>query len=75
MEKKEKAVPRARGHHSRNTVWTDGSRPENKRVGAAFVWRAPSGWSGRRFHLGTNNEVFDAEVFAIYQELLWIEGL
>ena len=29
---------------------------------------------GRRFHLGTNKEVFDAEVFAIYQALLWIEG-
>ena len=54
-------------------VWTDGSRLEDKRVGAAFVWRSASKWSGRRFHLGTNKEVFDAEVFAIYQALLWIE--
>ena len=27
------------------------------------------GWTGRRFHLGTNKEVFDAEVYAIYQAL------
>ena len=26
-------------------------------------------WTGRRFHLGTNKEVFDAEVYAIYQAL------
>ena len=27
------------------------------------------GWTGRRFQLGTNKEVFDAEAFAIYQAL------
>ena len=58
-----------------NTVWTDWSRLESRRVGAAFVWRSAGGWSRRRFHLGTNKEVFDAEVFAIYQALLWFEGL
>ena len=35
----------------------------------AFAWRAHEGWVGRRFHLGNNKEVFDAEVFAIYQAL------
>ena len=39
-----------------------------------MVWKSPGGWSGRCFHLGNNKEVFDAEVFAIYQALLWIEG-
>ena len=29
----------------------------------------PWGWTGRRFHLGNNKEVFDAEVYAIYQAL------
>ena len=24
-------------------------------------------WAGRRFHLGKNNEVFDAEPYALYQ--------
>ena len=28
-----------------------------------------AGWTGRRFHLGTNKEVFGAETFAIYQAL------
>ena len=36
---------------------------------AACVWQSPSGWTGRRFHFGTNKEVFDAETFAIYQAL------
>ena len=42
-------------------------------TGAAFVWWRPDGWSGRRFHLATNKEVFDAEVFAIFQALLWLD--
>ena len=29
----------------------------------------PGGWIARRFHLGTNKEVFDAEIYAIYQAL------
>ena len=31
--------------------------------------KSPGGWTGRRFHLGSNKEVFDAEVYAIYQAL------
>ena len=38
-------------------------------MGAAVVWQLPSGWVGRRCHLGNNKEVFDAEVFAIYRAL------
>ena len=34
---KEEAINTARGHRRANTVWTDGSRLESKRVGAAFV--------------------------------------
>ena len=34
---------------------------------------AQDGSTGRRFQLGTNKEVFDAEVFAIYQALRTIE--
>ena len=40
MEKKEEAINTAKGHRSQGTYWTDGSRLENKRVGAAFVWRS-----------------------------------
>ena len=50
----------------------DGSHLGNKRVGAAFVWQSPSCWTGRRYHLGTNKEVFDAEAFAIYQVLRFV---
>ena len=73
MEKKE-AINTTRGHRRENTVWTDGSRLEDRRVRAAFVWRSAGDWSGRRFRLGAGGEIFDGEVFAIYQALLWIEG-
>ena len=52
-----------------NTIWTDGSRLDSGSVGAACAWRTSRGWIGRRFHLGNNKEVFDAEVYAIYQAL------
>ena len=48
---------------------TTTSRLDNGRVGAACAWRICEGWTGRRFHLGNNQEVFDAEAFAIYQAL------
>ena len=47
------------------TVWMDGSRLENGRVGAAVTWWKDGGWDLRVTYLGTNKEVFDAEVFAI----------
>ena len=37
------------------------------RTGAAVAWKEGESWGGRSFHLGTNKEVFDAEVFAILQ--------
>ena len=45
-------------------------------MGAACVWRSPGeegGWTGRRFQLGKNKEVFDAEVFAVWQALRALE--
>ena len=56
-----------------DTIWADVSRLDNGNVGAAYCWKTPSGWTGRRFHLGTNNEVFGAEVYAIYQALSIID--
>lgn len=29
----------------------------------------PGGWTGRRYHLGNNKEVFDAETYAILRAL------
>ena len=33
------------------------------------MWHGFGGRPGGRFHLGSNTEVFDAEVYAIYQAL------
>ena len=56
---------------------TDGRLPTGERGGgAACVRRSPEGeggWTGRRFQLGTNKEVFDAEVLAIWQALRVLE--
>ena len=46
---------------------TEGSRLGNGNIRAVCVWKIPGRWAGRCFHLGQNKEVFDAEVFAIYQ--------
>lgn len=55
----------------RDTVWTDGSRIDNGEVAGGSVMHlaAASGWTGCRYRLGTNKEIFDAETFAIYQAL------
>ena len=37
-----------------------------RKVGAACIWKAPSGWTGCSSHLGTDKEVFDAGAYAIY---------
>ena len=40
------------------------------------MWRSPEGkgrWTGRRVQLGSNMEVFDEEVFAIWQALRVLE--
>ena len=57
----------ARNWRASGTTWTDGSRLDSGEVGAACAWRTLEGWAGKRFYLGSNKEVFDAEAFAIYQ--------
>ena len=53
-----------------DTIWTDGSKLGSGRTGAACAWQTVrEGWTGRRFYLGDNKEVFDTEVFAILQAL------
>ena len=74
VEKKEEDLRTAKEWDRPNTVWTDGSRQEDGAVGAACIWRSPEGgWTGRRFQLGKNKEVFDAEVFAVWQALRALE--
>ena len=65
-----------------NSIWTDGSRPEDGGLGVAAVWWGEegtvtgrtytpgwreAGWMCRRYHLGKNKEVFGAELYALYQ--------
>ena len=33
------------------------------------MWQKSGGWSGQRYHLGSNKEVFHAEAYAIYRAL------
>ena len=46
------------------TVWADGSKLEGGEVGAAWAWWQEGKWRGEGTFLGTNKEVFDAEVYA-----------
>ena len=46
-------------------VWTDGSRLDNGRVGAAWAWQLGGEWREEGIFLGTNKKVFDVEVYAI----------
>lgn len=54
MEKREGAIVTASKHRQSSAIWTDGSRLDSKKVGAAVVWRLPDRWAGRRYHLGKN---------------------
>ena len=69
MESREGVLQTAFSRMRRDTIWTDGSRLDSGEAGAVCVWEIPSGWTGRRFHLDSNKEVFDAEVNAICQAL------
>ena len=72
VERKEEALRIATEWPERNqkdTIWTDRSRLENKRVGAAVAFKKEDSWKERGVYLGRNKEVFDAEVFAIGQAL------
>ena len=47
-------------------VWSDGSRDLTGRTGTGVVWQTETGeWRERRIHLGTNKEVYDAELYGI----------
>jgi len=75
IEDKGPALEAAQNWRVRGTIWTDGSRLDSGKVGAACAWQTREGWTGKCYHLGDNKEVFDAEVFAIYQALKILERL
>jgi len=53
-------------------IWTDGSRLEDGSVGCAVARYHPEhdAWTGVRVHMGKNQEVYDAELHAIYRAML-----
>jgi ribonuclease HI len=53
-------------------LWTDGSRDDLGNVGAAVAWKEVDEWTGLKYRLGRNKEVFDAELFAILQATVLI---
>ena len=69
IDEKGPAIETAKSWGHRSTIWTDGSRLDSGGVGAACTWRSPEGWTGRRYHLGKNKEVFDAETCATLSAL------
>ena len=74
VEKKDEALRTTKELDRPDTVWADGSRQEDGAVEEACVWRSPEGrWTGRLFQPGKNKEVFDAEVFAVWQALRALE--
>ena len=64
IDEKGPAKETAQNWRRTGTIWTDGSRLDSGAIGAACAWQTEEGWTGRRFHLGTNKEVY-----AIYQAL------
>jgi hypothetical protein len=55
-------------------AWMDGSGQDNGDVGCSVIWRhlIGDGWGGAAFHLGHNKEVFDAELYAIYEAISFL---
>ena len=79
VENREGALQTASSWSGRDTIWTNRSRLDSGKVGAACVWRTrvpadgPSKWTGHRYYLGNNKEVFDAELYAIFRALSIID--
>src|ERR1700712_4633604 len=51
------------------TMFTDGSRLENGKVGYAVVWQNGRSWMGVKNHKGNNQEAYAAECAALARAL------
>ena len=68
VDGKEKALKTAlEWQNGKRTIWTDSSRLEDGSVGTTIApWcEKKKRWTTKGIFLGTNKEVFDAEVFAL----------
>jgi ribonuclease HI len=60
----EKAIDQAQQGRPGLTLWSDGSRLEDGRVGAGVAWKlSQDNWQTREIPLGRGKEVFDAELY------------
>ena len=65
----EEALIVARKQHLGLSLWSDGSRFNNGRVGAGIVWQTQGVWQARGIPLGLGKEVFDAELIGACEAL------
>jgi hypothetical protein len=63
-EKAEQTALSTRGPQIK-CIWTDGPRDNLGNVSAAVAWKEGAKWTGLKYRLGRNKEVFDAELFTL----------
>ena len=52
------------------TMWTDGSRLDNRQVGAGLAWETPKGvWHNKSVLMGKGKEVFNIELIGVVKAL------
>jgi hypothetical protein len=66
---REEALIVAREQHLGLSLWSDGSRLDNGRVGAGVAWQALGAWHAQGVPLGTSKEVFNAKLIGAYKAL------
>lgn len=72
LQPKRKAIQEAKRNRVGIVLWTDGSRLDVGKVGAAVVWfdKRLNKWQEKRRFLGKNKDSFDAELWAISDALV-----
>jgi ribonuclease HI len=66
---REEALIAAREQHLGLSLWSDGSRLDNGRVGAGVAWQTLGIWHAQEISLGIGKEVFDAELIGACEAL------
>lgn len=71
IESPKRALEKAKEEGEGLILWTDGSKLDQGRVGAAVCWKdgARNQWKDQTVFLGKNKEVLDAELWAILKAL------
>jgi hypothetical protein len=66
---REEALTAAREQRPGLSLWSDGSRLDNGRVGAGVAWQTLGVWHARGVPLGIGKEVFDAKLIGACKAL------